>query len=86
MISAIFIDTSSYSARLANPVFFAMAAACALHLGIRRVGIPTVVELRDVLEGGHEALNTFVAELDLLYLLCDGGGGVKQSESQKRGE
>jgi hypothetical protein len=33
MIIAIFIDTSSYSARLANPLFFAIAPACASTLG-----------------------------------------------------
>src|SRR5262249_38679373 len=57
-----------------------------LHLRIRFVGIRAVVELRHILGGGHEALNMLLGELDLLYLLRNGRAGMKQSESQKRGE
>src|SRR5205085_10434259 len=55
-------------------------------LRIRLVGIRAVVELRYILGGGHEALNTLLGALDLLYLLCNGRAGIKQSESYKRGE
>jgi hypothetical protein len=53
MIMEIFIDASSYSAKLAKPFLLATAAACA----IRFVWIRALVELRYVLGGGHEAPN-----------------------------
>src|SRR5207248_2937773 len=39
---------------------------------------------RNVVIGGHEALNMFLGELNLLKLLCSGRAGIKQSESQER--
>src|SRR5262249_17699948 len=38
---------------------------------------------RNVLVGGHEALNLLLGELDLLHLLRSGRAVIKQSESQK---
>src|SRR5262245_56547001 len=86
MIITIFVDTSSYWARLAKPFFLATTTGLRLHLRIRFVRIRAVVEPRHVLGGGHEALNMLLGELDLLYLLRNGRAGMKQSESQKRGE
>src|SRR5262249_45599721 len=57
-----------------------------LHLRIRFVRIRALVELHHVLVGAHEALNMLLGELDLLALLPRGRAGVKQGESQKRGE
>src|SRR5262249_48930012 len=57
-----------------------------LQLRIRFVRIRAIVELRNVIVGGHEALNMLLGELDLLYLLRNGRAGIEQSESQKRGE
>src|SRR5207253_4596742 len=42
-----------------------------------------IVDLRNVLVGGHEALNLLLGELDLLHLLCSDRAVIKQSESQK---
>src|SRR5439155_17020631 len=67
MIIAIFIDASSYSARLTKPFFLATTPACASTFRIR-----AVVEPRHVLGGGHEALNMLLGELDLLHLLRSG--------------
>src|SRR5215468_2734316 len=59
-----------------------------LHLRIFRfVGFRAIVELGDVLVGGHEVLDMLVGEFDLLHhLLCSGRAWIKQSESQKRRE
>src|SRR5512133_2059759 len=57
-----------------------------LHLRIRLVRIRAIVELRNVLGGGHEALNMLLGELDLVHFLRSDGAGIKQSESQKRRE
>src|SRR5262245_40482220 len=54
-----------------------------LHLQIRFVRIYSLVELRHVLIGGHNALNMLLGELDLLDLLRNGRAGIEQSESQK---
>src|SRR5262249_58254124 len=45
-----------------------------------------IVDPRNVLIGGHEALNMLVGELDLLHLLRRGCAGSKHSESQKSRE
>src|SRR5262249_11063172 len=58
-----------------------------LHLRIFRfVRLRAIVDLRNVLVGGHEALNMLFSELDLLHLLRSARAGTKQSESQKRRE
>src|SRR5262249_32078539 len=59
-----------------------------LHLRIFRfVRLRAIVDLGDVLVGGHEVLNMLVGELDLLHhLLRSGRAWIKQSKSQKRRE
>src|SRR5262249_21353210 len=82
MIIEIFIDASSYSSRLAKPLFLATAAARASTF----VPIGGLVKLRHVRGGGDEALNMFLGELDLFCLLRSGRAGIKQSERQQRRE
>src|SRR5215468_3713845 len=88
MIIVIFVNTSSYWARLAKPFFFGDSRGLRLHLRIFRfVRLRAIVELGDVLVGGHEVLNMLVGEFDLLHhLLRSGRAWIKQSESQKRRE
>src|SRR5215471_2064467 len=88
MIIVIFVNTSSYWARLAKPFFFGDSRGLRLHLRtFRFVRLRAIVELGDVLVGGHEVLNMLVGEFDLLHhLLRSGRAVIKQSESQKRRE
>src|SRR5262249_7254528 len=81
MIIAIFIDASSYSARLAKPLFLAIAPACASTFGSGLSGSAPLESPRNILGGGHDALNVLVGELDLLPLLRSARAGIKQSES-----
>src|SRR5262252_8400066 len=88
MIIVIFVNTSSYWARLAKPFFFGDSRGLRLHLRtFRFVRLRAIVELGDVLVGGHEVLNMLVGEFDLLHhLLRSGRAWIKQSKSQKRRE
>src|SRR5215471_5242060 len=82
MIIVIFVDTSSYSARLVKPFFLARAAACASTFG-SGLSDCAIVEFRHVLVGGHEVLNQLLGKLDLVHLLRSRRVVMKQSESQK---
>src|ERR1700730_11662933 len=86
MIIKIFIDTTSYSARLAKAVLLNHSLGLRLHLRIRFVRSRAIVELCNLLVGSDEALNMLLGEFDLLHLLPSGHAGIKQSESQKRRE
>src|SRR5262245_61245266 len=74
MIIVIFVNTSSYCA----------CRGLRLHLRVFRfVRLRAIIDLRNVLVGGHEALNMLVGEFDLLQLLRSGRAWTKQSKSQK---
>src|SRR5215471_14154902 len=57
-----------------------------VYLRIRFVRIRAIIEIRNVIKRGHEALNVLLSELDLLHLLRNGRAGIKKSENQKCGE
>src|SRR5262249_55777846 len=86
MIIVMFVKTSSYWARLAKPFFFGDNRGLRVHLRIRFVRLRARVDLRNVLVGGHEALDMLVGQFDLLHFLRSGRAVTTQSKSQRRRE
>jgi hypothetical protein len=76
MIVEIFINTTSYSAGLANPFFFATISTCAsIFASVCQTSCHR--KLYYLLVGGDEALNLLLGEFDLLYLMGGGHAGIK---------
>ena len=73
-------DTSSNSARLAKPLFLAIASACASTFGSSGLS-GSALDRHHIVVGAHEALNVLLSELDLLVLLGGSHARIKQSES-----
>src|SRR5262249_30714327 len=89
MVIAIFIDASSYSSRRVNTrnvTLLRISPVEHLKLLLRLVRSRVTEKHRNVIVGGHETLNMFDGELNLLCLLRNGRAGIKQIASQKRGE
>src|SRR2546422_8791635 len=87
MISVIFVNTFFVLREARKAVLFGNSRGLRLHLRVFRfVRLRAIVDLRNVLVGGHQALNMLVGQFDLLHLLRSGRAGTKHSESQKRRE